>query len=192
MSISGGSRHHDQQLNKVTVIGGGDLGMASVMSILSKVITFLNCMSGSFIQMVLVWIKVSNSLIQMLIFFSLFLPLSIQCKVDKLVFVDVAESSTKGGSTDLEIFSLPKVEVSRGTSLGWVIADIIDCFKGSRQSSSRSSMTHLYHNQLLCCSWLWTLTPSEEQHKSCIHQRVFEMRNNTLSFGYFCYRPFFF
>lgn len=53
----------------------------------------------------------------MLIFFSLFLPLSIQCKVDKLVFVDVAESSTKGGSTDLEIFSLPKVEVSRGTSL---------------------------------------------------------------------------
>lgn len=192
MSISGGSRHHDQQLNKVTVIGGGDLGMASVMSILSKVITFLNCMSGSFIQTVLVWIKVSNSLIQMLIFFSLFLPLSIQCKVDKLVFVDVAESSTKGGSTDLEIFSLPKVEVSRGTSLGWVIADIIDCFKGSRQSSSRSSMTHLYHNQLLCCSWLWTLTPSEGQHKSCIHQRVFEMRNNTLSFGYFCYRPFFF
>lgn len=40
----------------------------------------------------------------------------IQCKVDKLVFIDVAESSTKGGSTDLEIFSLPKVEVSRGTS----------------------------------------------------------------------------
>uniref|UniRef100_A0A671XT07 Ubiquitin-conjugating enzyme E2 variant 3-like n=1 Tax=Sparus aurata TaxID=8175 RepID=A0A671XT07_SPAAU len=74
MSISGGSRHHDQQLNKVTVIGGGDLGMASVMSILSK------------------------------------------CKVDKLVFVDVAESSTKGGSTDLEIFSLPKVEVSRDFS----------------------------------------------------------------------------
>uniref|UniRef100_A0A671XVF9 Ubiquitin-conjugating enzyme E2 variant 3-like n=1 Tax=Sparus aurata TaxID=8175 RepID=A0A671XVF9_SPAAU len=70
----GGSRHHDQQLNKVTVIGGGDLGMASVMSILSK------------------------------------------CKVDKLVFVDVAESSTKGGSTDLEIFSLPKVEVSRDFS----------------------------------------------------------------------------
>lgn len=42
--------------------------------------------------------------------------LFIQCKVDKLVFIDVAESSTKGGSTDLEIFSLPKVEVSRGTS----------------------------------------------------------------------------
>lgn len=42
--------------------------------------------------------------------------LLIQCKVDKLVFIDVAESSTKGGSTDLEIFSLPNVEVSRGTS----------------------------------------------------------------------------
>lgn len=70
----GGIRHHDQPLNKVSVIGGGDLGMASVMSILSK------------------------------------------CKVDKLVFIDVAESSTKGGSTDLEIFSLPKVEVSRDFS----------------------------------------------------------------------------
>ncbi|XP_074533818.1 ubiquitin-conjugating enzyme E2 variant 3 [Halichoeres trimaculatus] len=64
----GGSR---TQSNKVSVIGGGDLGMATVMSILSK------------------------------------------CKVDKLVFIDVAESSTKGGSTDLEIFSLPNVEVSR-------------------------------------------------------------------------------
>uniref|UniRef100_A0A8C4ED98 UEV and lactate/malate dehyrogenase domains n=1 Tax=Dicentrarchus labrax TaxID=13489 RepID=A0A8C4ED98_DICLA len=66
--------HHDQPINKVSVIGGGDLGMASVMSILSK------------------------------------------CKVDKLVFIDVAESSTKGGSTDLEIFNLPKVEVSRDFS----------------------------------------------------------------------------
>ncbi|XP_051238277.1 ubiquitin-conjugating enzyme E2 variant 3 [Dicentrarchus labrax] len=70
----GGIRHHDQPINKVSVIGGGDLGMASVMSILSK------------------------------------------CKVDKLVFIDVAESSTKGGSTDLEIFNLPKVEVSRDFS----------------------------------------------------------------------------
>lgn len=69
----GGSRNHSQS-NKVSVIGGGDLGMATVMSILSK------------------------------------------CKVDKLVFIDVAESSTKGGSTDLEIFSLPKVEVSRDFS----------------------------------------------------------------------------
>ncbi|KAM9351964.1 ubiquitin-conjugating enzyme E2 variant 3 [Symphorus nematophorus] len=70
----GGIRHHDQPNNKVSVIGGGDLGMAAVMSILSK------------------------------------------CKVDKLIFIDVAESSTKGGSTDLEIFSLPKVEVSRDLS----------------------------------------------------------------------------
>ncbi|XP_029289344.1 ubiquitin-conjugating enzyme E2 variant 3 [Cottoperca gobio] len=68
-----GSRHV-QPINKVSVVGGGDLGMASMMSILSK------------------------------------------CKVDKLVFIDVAESSTKGGSTDLEIFSLPKVEVSRDLS----------------------------------------------------------------------------
>ncbi|XP_034445104.1 ubiquitin-conjugating enzyme E2 variant 3 [Hippoglossus hippoglossus] len=70
----GGSRHHEQQINKVSVIGGGDLGVASVMSILAK------------------------------------------CKVDKLVFIDVAESSTKGGSTDLEIFNLPKVEISRDLS----------------------------------------------------------------------------
>lgn len=46
-----------------------------------------------------------------------FLQIFIQCEVDKLVFIDVAESSTKGGSTDLEIFSLPKVDVSRGKSL---------------------------------------------------------------------------
>ncbi|XP_029008380.1 ubiquitin-conjugating enzyme E2 variant 3 [Betta splendens] len=70
----GGNKHHDQSANKVSVIGGGDLGMASVMSIVAK------------------------------------------CDVDKLVFIDVAESSTKGGSTDLEIFSLPKVEVSRDIS----------------------------------------------------------------------------
>ncbi|CAN9498800.1 unnamed protein product [Ophioblennius macclurei] len=67
-------RHHDQPSHKVSVIGGGDLGMASVMSILSK------------------------------------------CDVGKLVFVDVAESSTKGGSTDLEIFNLPKVEVAKDFS----------------------------------------------------------------------------
>ncbi|KAM4619570.1 ubiquitin-conjugating enzyme E2 variant 3 [Polymixia lowei] len=70
----GGVRHHDQPLNKVSVIGGGDLGMASVMSILAK------------------------------------------GRVDKLVFIDVAESSTKGGSVDLEIFNLPKVEVSKDLS----------------------------------------------------------------------------
>ncbi|XP_068459107.1 ubiquitin-conjugating enzyme E2 variant 3 [Clinocottus analis] len=70
----GGSKHPDQPNNKVSVIGGGDLGMATVMSILSK------------------------------------------CKVDKLVFIDITESSTKSGSTDLEIFRLPQVEVSRDIS----------------------------------------------------------------------------
>ncbi|KAK0138353.1 Ubiquitin-conjugating enzyme E2 variant 3 [Merluccius polli] len=70
----GEQRHHDQPINKVSVIGGGDLGMATIMSILAKGI------------------------------------------VDKLVFIDVAESSTKGGSGDLEIFSLPKVEVSKDLS----------------------------------------------------------------------------
>ncbi|KAM4734827.1 ubiquitin-conjugating enzyme E2 variant 3 [Anableps anableps] len=67
-------RHQDEQKIKVSVIGGGDLGMACVMSILSK------------------------------------------CNVDKLVFINVAESSTKGGTTDLELFSLPKVQVSRDIS----------------------------------------------------------------------------
>ncbi|CAJ1057390.1 ubiquitin-conjugating enzyme E2 variant 3 [Xyrichtys novacula] len=70
----GVGRNQNQANYKVSVIGGGDLGMASVMSILSK------------------------------------------CQVNKLVFIDVAESSTKGGSTDLEIFSLPNVEVSRDYS----------------------------------------------------------------------------
>ncbi|XP_041651709.1 ubiquitin-conjugating enzyme E2 variant 3 [Cheilinus undulatus] len=74
LKITDGGSRNQSQSNKVSVIGGGDLGMATVMSILSK------------------------------------------CKVDKLVFIDVAESSTKGGSTDLEIFSLPKVEVSRDFS----------------------------------------------------------------------------
>lgn len=41
MSVSGGSRHHGKRVNKVSVIGGGDLGMASVMSILSKVLCVL-------------------------------------------------------------------------------------------------------------------------------------------------------
>ncbi|CAG01136.1 unnamed protein product [Tetraodon nigroviridis] len=69
-----GSRHQGKKGNKVSVIGGGDLGMASVMSIISK------------------------------------------CKVEKLAFIDVADSSTRGGSTDLEIFSLPNVEVFRDLS----------------------------------------------------------------------------
>ncbi|XP_043979498.1 ubiquitin-conjugating enzyme E2 variant 3 [Gambusia affinis] len=70
----GGIRHQDQQNIIVSVVGGGDLGMACVMSILSK------------------------------------------CNVDKLVFIDIAESSSKGGATDLEIFNLPKVQVSRDIS----------------------------------------------------------------------------
>ncbi|XP_072525326.1 ubiquitin-conjugating enzyme E2 variant 3 [Salminus brasiliensis] len=59
---------------KVSVIGGGDLGMAVVLSIIAK------------------------------------------CSVDKLVLIDIPESSTKGGTMDLEIFSLPKVEVSKDLS----------------------------------------------------------------------------
>lgn len=50
MSVPGGINHHDQPINKVSVIGGGDLGMASVMSILAKVnrlfllyFRYLNC-----------------------------------------------------------------------------------------------------------------------------------------------------
>ncbi|XP_038131608.1 ubiquitin-conjugating enzyme E2 variant 3 [Cyprinodon tularosa] len=70
----GDNRHLSQQNIKVSVIGGGDLGMACVMSILSK------------------------------------------CNVDKLVFIDLTESSTKGGSTDLEMFHLPKVQVSKDLS----------------------------------------------------------------------------
>ncbi|XP_034032766.1 ubiquitin-conjugating enzyme E2 variant 3 [Thalassophryne amazonica] len=73
LQISEGHARRDKSV-KVSVIGGGDLGMATVMAILAK---------GD---------------------------------VDKLVFIDVAESSTKGGSTDLEIFSLPKVEVSKDLS----------------------------------------------------------------------------
>lgn len=36
--LLGGVRHHSKTVTKVSVIGGGDLGMASLMSILSKVI----------------------------------------------------------------------------------------------------------------------------------------------------------
>ncbi|PWA24902.1 hypothetical protein CCH79_00010043, partial [Gambusia affinis] len=77
----GGIRHQDQQNIIVSVVGGGDLGMACVMSILSK------------------------------------------CNVDKLVFIDIAESSSKGGATDLEIFNLPKVQVSRGSKVVVVTAN---------------------------------------------------------------------
>ncbi|KAL2093522.1 hypothetical protein ACEWY4_010834 [Coilia grayii] len=59
---------------KVTVVGSGDLGMATVMSIMAK---------GG---------------------------------VDKLVLIDIPECSTKSGTMDLEIFSLPNVEVSKDLS----------------------------------------------------------------------------
>lgn len=51
--------------------------------------------------------------------FPLFLHRSVLVKgfVDKLVLIDIPESSTKGGTMDLEIFSLPKVEVSKGIHL---------------------------------------------------------------------------
>lgn len=197
MSISGGSRHHDQQLNKVTVIGGGDLGMASVMSILSKVITFLNCMSGSFIQMVLVWIKMSNSLIQMLIFFSFFFHFPSSVKWISL-FSSTSLRVPPKAEAQIWRFSVcprwryPEVRLlAESSQISLIVSKVADSHRvGPRWRISITA--RLNPNQLLCCSWLWTLTPSEGQHKSCIHQRVFEMRNNTLSFGYFCYRPFFF
>lgn len=69
----GGDRAY-RPINKVTVVGGGDLAMACVMSILAK------------------------------------------SSVDKLVLIDVSESASKGGTMDLEIFNLPKVEVCRDFS----------------------------------------------------------------------------
>lgn len=35
--------------------------------------------------------------------------------MDKIVLIDLTESSSKGGTMDLELFSLPNVEVSKGT-----------------------------------------------------------------------------
>lgn len=90
--------------------------MASVMSILSKVITCFVLFFKLLCHTIIISpaLDLSNSYFTV---YSLYCcVIFIQCKVDKLVFIDVAESSTKGGSTDLEIFSLPKVEVSRGTS----------------------------------------------------------------------------
>ncbi|KAI4894595.1 hypothetical protein NFI96_018820 [Prochilodus magdalenae] len=74
LNVTEGGNRPEQSVNKVSVIGGGDLGMAAVLSILAK---------GS---------------------------------VDKLVFIDIPESSTKGGTMDLEIFNLPQVEVSNDLS----------------------------------------------------------------------------
>ncbi|XP_016408489.1 ubiquitin-conjugating enzyme E2 variant 3 [Sinocyclocheilus rhinocerous] len=73
LSLDEGGNRLDQEV-KVSVIGGGDLGIAAVLSIMAK-----SC-------------------------------------VDKLVLIDIPESSTKGGTVDLEIFSLPKVEVSKDLS----------------------------------------------------------------------------
>ncbi|KAI1903987.1 hypothetical protein AGOR_G00001050 [Albula goreensis] len=71
LQVSEGGVKPDRPIIKVTVIGGGDLGMATVMSLLAK---------GS---------------------------------VDKLVFIDLPDCATKGGTMDMEIFNLPKVEVSK-------------------------------------------------------------------------------
>ncbi|RVE72186.1 hypothetical protein OJAV_G00059430 [Oryzias javanicus] len=99
----GGVQHQDQLGGKVTVIGGGDLGMACVTSILAK------------------------------------------CHVDKLVFIDVAESSTKGGSTDLEIFSLPKVTVSAdlSASAGSKVVVVTANAWSSEQSYARVVQTNV-------------------------------------------------
>lgn len=112
LSFSGSVRQQDKTVNKVSVIGGGDLGMASVMSILSKVTHRL------YIQVKWPGLGLDyNTTFTCGIFIhNAVFPFIFQCRVDKLVFIDVAESSTKGGSTDLEIFRLPNVEVSRGTS----------------------------------------------------------------------------
>uniref|UniRef100_A0A8B9J8J5 UEV and lactate/malate dehyrogenase domains n=1 Tax=Astyanax mexicanus TaxID=7994 RepID=A0A8B9J8J5_ASTMX len=74
LNITEGGNRPDKGVNKVSVIGGGDLGMAAVLSIMAK------------------------------------------SPVDKLVLIDIPESSTKGGTMDLEIFSLPNVEVSKDLS----------------------------------------------------------------------------
>ncbi|XP_065148511.1 ubiquitin-conjugating enzyme E2 variant 3 isoform X2 [Paramisgurnus dabryanus] len=70
LSLNEGGSRPDQAV-KVSVIGGGDLGVATVLSIMAK------------------------------------------SSVDKLVLIDSPECSNKGGTTDLEIFSLPNVEVSK-------------------------------------------------------------------------------
>lgn len=74
LNITEGGNRTGKDVNKVSVIGGGDLGMAAVLSIMAK------------------------------------------GPVDKLVLIDIPESSTKGGTMDLEIFSLPNVEVSKDLS----------------------------------------------------------------------------
>ncbi len=70
----------------------------------------------------------SYSYILLLIIYSFLI--FVQCKVDKLVFIDVAESSTKGGSTDLEIFNLPKVEVHNGMSFSALLHSYVEVLLG--------------------------------------------------------------
>uniref|UniRef100_UPI00398F830F sperm-specific sodium:proton exchanger-like isoform X2 n=1 Tax=Pristiophorus japonicus TaxID=55135 RepID=UPI00398F830F len=65
-----GGRH----FGKVTVLGGGDLGMACAMSILAKDV------------------------------------------IEKLAFITTSENTMKGGTLDMEIFSLPRVETSKDFS----------------------------------------------------------------------------
>ncbi|XP_078405136.1 ubiquitin-conjugating enzyme E2 variant 3 isoform X1 [Cetorhinus maximus] len=64
----------DRHFGKVTVLGGGDLGMACAMSILAKDV------------------------------------------IEKLVFIPTSENAMKGGILDMEIFSLPRVEISKDFS----------------------------------------------------------------------------
>lgn len=73
------------------------------------------------------------------LFFSL--ALLIKGFVDKLVLIDIPESSTKGGTMDLEIFNLPKVEVSKGTqsvSVKTQIDKIVYLFAGCDQAVLRN------------------------------------------------------
>ncbi|XP_006133504.1 ubiquitin-conjugating enzyme E2 variant 3 isoform X1 [Pelodiscus sinensis] len=70
--VSGQKR--DGGVNKVTVIGAGDLGIACVLAIAAK---------GA---------------------------------ADQVVLIDLSESTAKGGTMDLDIFSLPNVEISKDFS----------------------------------------------------------------------------
>ncbi|XP_010590494.1 ubiquitin-conjugating enzyme E2 variant 3 isoform X2 [Loxodonta africana] len=64
------ANHETKTVNKITVVGGGELGIACTLAILAKNI------------------------------------------VDRLVLLDLSEG-TKGGTMDLDIFSLPNVEISK-------------------------------------------------------------------------------
>ncbi|XP_062973252.1 ubiquitin-conjugating enzyme E2 variant 3 [Elgaria multicarinata webbii] len=70
----GDGKKNNGGLNKVTVIGAGDLGLACALAISAKGVA------------------------------------------DKVVVLDCSEGTMKGGTMDLEIFALPKVEISRDFS----------------------------------------------------------------------------